>query len=99
MASGPYLDEIAELVDAGKVGPPRTPFPGNCVVGTPPVDCAPGLIPGNTAGGGRELCVVPVAMGFVERLLSVHSNSPCLVSPGLSWGRAREEHHRMLLSS
>lgn len=32
MASGPYLDEIAELVDAGKVGPPRNPFPGDFVL-------------------------------------------------------------------
>lgn len=52
MASGPYLDEIAELVDAGKVGPPRNPFPGNYVVGILLVDGPPGLIPGNTPGGG-----------------------------------------------
>lgn len=52
MASGPYLDEIAELVDAGKVGPPRIPFPGNCGVDILLIDCPAVLIPGNTPAGG-----------------------------------------------
>lgn len=54
MASGLCLDEIAELVDAGKVGPPRNPFPDTYVLSALLVGCAPGRIPGNTPGGGAR---------------------------------------------